>query len=207
MTRAGYAVPAAPARAEIVVRGSRFVAEVTRAATAAEARAVVAAARAAHPAATHHVFAFVAGHGASVTEGMSDDGEPSGTAGPPVLAVLRGSGLGDAVVVIARYFGGTKLGTGGLVRAYGDAARAALDAVERVEKVPRVRLSLRVPHGDFERAQRIVAAASGAIVARDFGADVGIEIVVAADASEELARALRDLTAGRARVEAAPEPD
>lgn len=205
MSAAGYPIPAGPARAELVVRGSRFVAEVSAAPTAETARAVVAATRAAHPGASHHVYAFVAGYGASVTEGMSDDGEPSGTAGPPVLAVLRGSGLGDAVVVVARYFGGTKLGTGGLVRAYGDVARAALEAVPRAVKVRRRRLVVRLAHGDFERARRLVAAAGGEVAAADFGADVGLEVVIAADASDDLADALRDLTAGRVEVGAGPD--
>ena len=92
--------------------------------TVKEAKAFLAAVRAEMPDANHHVYAYRVGFGNSVIEGMSDDGEPSGTSGPPVLAVLRGSGIGDVIVVVTRYFGGTKLGTGGLVRAYSDAARA-----------------------------------------------------------------------------------
>jgi putative IMPACT (imprinted ancient) family translation regulator len=78
------------------------------------------------PNASHHVYAFRVGHGNSIIEGMSDDGEPTGTAGPPVLAVLRGTQIGDIIVIVTRYFGGTKLGTGGLVRAYPEAAQIAL---------------------------------------------------------------------------------
>ena len=86
--------------------------------------------------ASHNVPAFVVGYGNAVTAHCNDDGEPSGTAGRPMLAVLQGSGLGDAAVVVTRYFGGTKLGTGGLVRAYGDAVRAVLEIAPRAEKVP-----------------------------------------------------------------------
>src|SRR5262245_55787241 len=106
-------VPAARARAEIRAANSRFIATAGPAESVDAARAFVAAVRAERPDATHHVYAYVIGHGATTTLGMSDDGEPSGTAGRPALAVLRGSGLGDAVLVITRYFGGTLLGTGG----------------------------------------------------------------------------------------------
>src|SRR5918912_1103095 len=94
------------------------------------------------PDAAHHVYAYIVGHGATTNLGMSDDGEPSGTAGRPVMAVLRGSGLGDVALVVTRYFGGTLLGTGGLVHAYGDAARAVLAALPREEKVARRQLVL-----------------------------------------------------------------
>src|ERR671921_1142335 len=93
--------------------------------------------RAEMPDAAHHVYAYIVGHGATTTLGMSDDGEPSGTAGRPVMAVLKGSGLGDVALVITRYFGGTLLGTGGLVRAYGDAAKAVLAILPRTEKIER----------------------------------------------------------------------
>src|SRR6186997_3012409 len=112
-------IPAGPAGAEIRAGNSRFIATAGLAASVAAARASIAAARAEMPDASHHVYAYVIGHGATTTLGMSDDGEPSGTAGRPALAVLRGSGLGDVVLVITRYFGGTLLGTGGLVHAYG----------------------------------------------------------------------------------------
>ncbi len=97
--------------------------------TVDEAKAFLAAVRAEMPDANHHVYAYRVGFGNSVIEGMSDDGEPSGTSGPPVLAVLRGSGIGDVIVVVTRYFGGTKLGTGGLVRAYSEGARAGLESL------------------------------------------------------------------------------
>src|SRR5512142_772503 len=128
-----YFVPASTVRAEHEVSRSRFIATLSNTATVQEARAFIAAVRAEMPDATHHVYAFKVGYGASVTEGLSDDGEPTGTSGPPVLAVLRGAEVGDVAIVITRYFGGTKLGTGGLVRAYSDAARAAVAAMTTIE--------------------------------------------------------------------------
>ncbi len=113
-----YPIPAETARVEIRVVNSRFIATIGEARSAEEARAFIDGVRGEFHDATHNVYAFRAGYGASVTEGMSDDGEPPGTAGRPALAVLRGADLGDVVLVVTRYFGGTKLGTGGLVRAY-----------------------------------------------------------------------------------------
>src|SRR5512143_478609 len=100
-------IPAERARAEIRVVNSRFIADIAPAATVEEAKAFVAAIRAEMPDATHHVYAYIVGHGATTTLGMSDDGEPPGTAGRPAMAVLRGSGLGDVALVVTRYFGGT----------------------------------------------------------------------------------------------------
>ena len=86
---------------------------------------------------------------------MSDDGEPPGTAGRPALAVLRGSGLGDIALVVTRYFGGTLLGTGGLVRAYGDAAKAVLAIAAREEKIERRALRVLLPYSAYEQARRL----------------------------------------------------
>jgi uncharacterized YigZ family protein len=115
MTR--YLIPAGTVRVETEVSRSRFIATLGMAETAEAARAFIAGVRAEMPDASHHVYAFRVGYGASVIEGLSDDGEPSGTSGPPIMAVLRGAPVGDVVLVVTRYFGGTKLGTGGLVRA------------------------------------------------------------------------------------------
>src|SRR5690349_10933381 len=151
-------VPAGHARVEIRVVNSRFIASAGPAATVEAARAFIAAVRAEMPDASHHVHAYIVGHGATTTLGMSDDGEPSGTAGRPVMAVLRGSGLGDVVLVVTRYFGGTLLGIGGLVRAYGDAAKAVLAALPREEKVERRAVVLTLPYAAYEPARRILTA-------------------------------------------------
>ena len=108
-----HVVPAGPVHCEIRVSNSRFITHLAPASDVASARAFIASIRQQMPDANHHVYAYVIGHGGTTTLGMSDDGEPSGTAGRPALAVLKGSGLGDVVVVVTRYFGGTLLGTGG----------------------------------------------------------------------------------------------
>src|SRR5947209_14285779 len=113
-----YLIPTATTRIEQEVSRSHFIATLAKVESVAAARAFIASIRAEMPDASHHVYAFKVGYGSSVNEGLSDDGEPSGTSGPPVLAVLRGTDIGDVVLVVTRYFGGTKLGTGGLSRAY-----------------------------------------------------------------------------------------
>ncbi len=121
-----YRIPARRTRTEIVVVNSRFITTAQPAFSVDEAKAFIQEMKNEFADASHNVPAFLIGYGASVTAHCSDDGEPSGTAGRPALAVLQGSDLGDIVVVVTRYFGGTKLGTGGLVRAYTDAVKSVL---------------------------------------------------------------------------------
>ena len=192
-----YLVPASPLRAELIVRKSRFITSVARADTPTAARQMIAAVRAEMPDASHHVYAFRAGFGKSVTEGMSDAGEPSNTAGPPTLAVLRGCGIGDIALVTARYFGGTKLGTGGLVRAYTEAAQEALRQLPTELKVERRTVGLELPYSLYNIVKRLVAARDGQIVDEDFGGQV---VIVARFASADLALfkpQLREATSGQ----------
>ncbi len=128
-----YLTVAGDGAAEIEVQRSRFLARLARVETEEQARAVVARSRKRHRDAGHHCSAFVLGPEANVLR-SSDDGEPSGTAGAPMLEVLRGREVSDVVVVVTRYFGGVLLGAGGLVRAYSAAVRAALDSVGVVER-------------------------------------------------------------------------
>ncbi|HEU5088248.1 MAG TPA: YigZ family protein, partial [Roseiflexaceae bacterium] len=142
----------------------------------------------------------VIGHGATTTLGMSDDGEPSGTAGRPVLAIVRGSGLGDVVVVVTRYFGGTLLGTGGLVRAYGDAARAVLELVVREEKVERETLRFTIEYAQFDSARRLVEQYGGTIDDEQFAAAVTLQVTLARSQGQAFRAALREATAGQVQL-------
>jgi uncharacterized YigZ family protein len=194
-------IPSSRARAEIKVSNSRFLATAGPSASVAEARAFIAELRAEMPDASHHVYAYIVGHGATTTLGMSDDGEPSGTAGRPVMSVLRGSGLGDVVLVVTRYFGGTLLGTGGLVHAYGDAARAVLEVLPREEKIERRTLRVRVSYAAYETAGRLVGAHSGSVTDEEFAADVTLRVLLPLAQVEPLTKALTEATAGQARIE------
>lgn len=192
-----YPVPAAETRIQMRVSNSLFIAVAARADTVEEAKAFIQRIRQEHAKATHNVYAFVAGYGASVTEGCHDDGEPSGTAGRPVLAVLRGSGLGDTVIVVTRYFGGTKLGTGGLVRAYGDAAKTVLEATPREQKVERQEVHLTVPYHDYELVKRLIEQFEGEVVHEEFSAEVLLQLSLVEEALEPFGQAVSEATAGQ----------
>ncbi len=196
-----YPIPAREAQAEIVVINSRFIASAAPAFRVEEARAFIARIRAAFPDASHHVPAFLIGYGASVTAHCTDDGEPAGTAGRPALAVLQGSGLGDVVVVVTRYFGGTKLGTGGLVRAYGDAVKAVLAVLPRAEKIPTHTVMLACEYSYFDRVRLLVQQHHGQILGEDFGADVTITARFAVWHLAAFQDALRDLSRGSLQAE------
>ena len=168
-------VPAREARREIKIINSRFIAAAGPAMSTDSAKTFISRMRQEYPDATHHVPAFLIGHGNSVVTHCHDDGEPAGTAGRPALAVLQGSGLGDVVVVVIRYFGGTKLGTGGLVRAYGDAVRGVLEIMPKARKLAAHSIRFAVPYAGFERVCRLIAAHHGQLKDREFGVVVTVK--------------------------------
>jgi uncharacterized protein, YigZ family len=192
-----YHIPTAPAETELQVLNSRFIASLSPAFSVEEARAFQKSIRQRFPDATHHVPTFVIGHGNSVITHCSDDGEPSGTAGRPALAVLQGSGLGDAAVVVTRYFGGTLLGTGGLVKAYGDAVREVLKLVRRAVKVPTTTIGLQLPYALFEQVQRLAAAHAGEQLESQFLADVTLILRFRDEQLDAFLKQLCNLSAGQ----------
>ena len=167
-------IPAHEHRAEITVVNSRFITTIAPAFSVEEARALIACVKTEFADATHNVPAFIIGHGQSIIEHCHDDGEPSGTAGRPALAVLRGSGLGDVAAVVTRYFGGTKLGKGGLVRAYGGAVRAGLAFLPLAEKIAAQTLMISLPYNWFEQIRRLIENHDGQLLDEDFAGDVTI---------------------------------
>lgn len=194
---ARYQIPKNQQRTSLVVVNSRFLTTVAYSPTVEQAREVLANVRAEMADASHHVYAYRVGYGKSVIEGMSDDGEPSGTAGPPVLAVLRGSDIGDVIVIVTRYFGGTKLGTGGLVRAYSEAARDALNQLVTEEKIEKRLLGVEMPYHFYEQIKRLIDAHHGELTDEQFTAEV---VLMARFPIEDIApftAAVVELTAGQ----------
>lgn len=155
---------------------SRFIATIVPVFSVEEARQFISRIKSKFPDATHHVPAYIIGFGSSVISHCSDDGEPSGTAGRPALAVLSGSGFGDIAVVVTRYYGGTKLGTGGLVRAYSDAVRQALVDLPRAEKVATHTILVVAPYAWYDRLQTIIRTYSGRVLEQDLAADVTLTV-------------------------------
>ena len=191
-----YPIPARETRTEIQVLNSRFIATAAPVFSVEEAKAFVTRIRDEFAGATHNVPAYLVGYGASVVAHCTDDGEPSGTAGRPALAVLRGSGLGDVAVVVTRYFGGTKLGTGGLVRAYSDAVRAVLDILPRAEKVPTHTVLVVADYTFFERVRLAVDAHRGEILDEEFAADVTVTARFPVERVPDFQDALQELSKG-----------
>lgn len=192
-----YLTPVETQRTESTVANSRFIATVARTETTEGVREFLAQIRAEMPDASHHVYAFRVGYANTTVEGMSDDGEPSGTAGPPVLSVLRGSKVGDVAIVVTRYFGGTKLGTGGLVRAYSEAAHIAFNALKTVLKVEKQVLGIEAPYSFYEQIKRLILAHEGIILDETFTTDVTLMVEFVEPEVALFTTALMDLTAGR----------
>ena len=196
-----YPIPARETRVEITVVNSHFIATAAPVFSVDEARTFIARIRKEFADAAHNVPAYLVGHGSSVIAHCSDDGEPSGTAGRPALALLRGSGLGDVVVVVTRYFGGTKLGTGGLVHAYGDAVREVLAILPRAEKVPTCTVMMAVPYPYFERVRLAVTAHGGQVMDEDFGVDVTVTARFAIESFPGFQAALQEFSSGQLEAE------
>ena len=201
MSRERYLIPAAQARAEILVVNSRFIASAAPVFSVEAAKDYITHIRDEFSDASHNVPAFVIGHGASTITHCNDDGEPSGTAGRPALAVLQGSGLGDVVVVVTRYFGGTKLGTGGLVRAYSEAVRAVLRELTRAQKVPTHTVFIELPYNLYERVRLLVEAQRGQILDQDFGVQVSLTARFAVEHLAQFQEALGELSRGQIQAE------
>jgi len=189
-------VPLEGARAEITVVNSRFVASLAPASSVEEARAFIASIKSEFPDATHNVPAFIVGGGNSSTEYCSDDGEPSGTSGRPLLAVLRGSGLGDVAVVVTRYFGGTLLGTGGLVKAYSEAGKAVLAKTRRAGLVEVCRLEFAMAYNLFDRVRLLAAGCGASIVSEAFAEEVSLAVELPAERREDFETRLGELSSG-----------
>mgnify|MGYP000934559145 FL=1 len=190
-------VPLAPVETEIRVVNSRFIASLSPANSVEEARAFVTEIKKRFPDATHHVPAFIIGHGQSIITHCTDDGEPSGTAGRPALAVLQGSGLGNVVVVVTRYFGGTKLGTGGLVKAYGESVKAVLEITQKADLVATTTLMFTLAYPLYELGLRLVNEYKGLILQDEFGVDVTLTVQFQDTELEGFKAQLSNLTSGQ----------
>ena len=200
-----YRVPAREAAAEIEVKRSRFRSRIVRVETEEAARAVVAAERRAYGTAGHHCSAFVLGP-TGATLRSNDDGEPSGTAGAPMLDVLRGRGLTDVVAVVTRWFGGTLLGTGGLIRAYGDAVSTAVDAATVVTYVLREGLVVTVTGADGPRLENALRGHPGCAVTSTAWGATGLVLGLAVEpGTQDSVRGLVGaLTSGAGSIAAGP---
>lgn len=183
-------------KAETWAKNSRFLGEAFPVSSAEEAKELWQFRKQTYDNGGHIVYAFAVGPQQNVL-GCSDDGEPAGTAGRPVLAVLKGSGITNFMITVARWFGGTKLGTGGLVHAYTEAAQAALTDVETVELIPMTKLSFSVPYPLYEIIKHKVAEYGFNILEENFTSEITITGELPTAATEELKTALVNISSGK----------
>ncbi|MEZ4416924.1 MAG: YigZ family protein [Gemmatimonadota bacterium] len=190
-----------PVRVEIPkIKGSRFIADLSQAGSAADADRFVARVREEFPDARHHCFAWRVGRGGD-TFRYSDDGEPSGTAGRPILQHLEGGAVTDAVLVVTRYFGGTKLGVGGLIRAYGAAAAAVLAEAELEPLIDRRDVVVRFDYPESGAVSGFLSAHGLEPSASRYGAEIELVFAIPESDVRGLVDDLRERTGGRAQIE------
>jgi uncharacterized YigZ family protein len=184
---------------EMMVKNSRFLSEVIAVSTPDEAREVWHQQKIKYDNGGHIVYAFITGPQGNIA-GCSDDGEPSGTAGRPTLEVLKGSNLTNVILTTARWFGGTKLGTGGLVRAYTQAAQLALEAIETRELIPMASCSLQLPYSLYEQVKRIIQEVNFEITNEDFSNVISLVGTLPEKNFEFFSLQIRELSSGAIKV-------
>lgn len=182
--------------AEIEITRSRFIAYVDRAESEAQAVAFIEKIKKKHWDATHNCSAYVVGNNDQFQK-ADDDGEPSGTAGKPILEVIKKSGLKDTVIVITRYFGGTKLGAGGLVRAYGKAASAGLEAARIIERQLHTRIIAEIDYTLLGSVENNLRLHKYVIADKQFSATVMLTVLAKKGAEDELKKKFMDWTSGQ----------
>lgn len=199
-----YSIPAAQHRVEEEIKRSRFITTVAHTPSLETARDFIASVRTEYADASHNCWAYVVGPPGSTSQiGMSDDGEPHGSAGRPMLTVLLHSGIGDIAAVVTRYFGGTLLGVGGLVRAYSGGVQLALASLPTVERVPATLLDVLLDYGAVTPFQRMLPEYEAVVVEQEFGVDAAFRIKLPLSQVDAFRSAIIEMTHGQALVEIA----
>ncbi len=200
--QSSYLVPKENIRVEQEIKKSKFIASVSRAVDRNSANRFISEIKSKFPDARHHCYAYIAGCPGNTSEiGMSDDGEPQGTAGKPMLSILQYSGVGEIVVVVTRYFGGTKLGTGGLVRAYSSTVQMALDKLKTEEFVEQNFLTLTFSYS-YENAIRYIFDKFGSIEIKNisYNDKVTMNVEFPKNIAEDFVKEIKDKTRGEVEI-------
>lgn len=193
-------VPAGISYIELEIKKSKFIGECYYAGTEKEAKEIILSLKKEHKTATHVVYAFICGKPNSQSMGMSDDGEPKGTAGKPVLQVVKGSGLTNILCAVIRYFGGIKLGTGGLVKAYTEAAQAAIEKLETKQLIDESEITITISYDNFDNVRRIISTEKNTkIISEEFLSDVKIKFSAPDTKMEFLISKIKDATSNKVK--------
>ncbi|MBH3124985.1 IMPACT family protein [Serratia ureilytica] len=196
-----YPIPAEATCFTEEIKKSRFITLLAPTGGVEAAKAFIQQVWDEHPAARHHCWAFVAGSPDDSQQlGFSDDGEPSGTAGKPILAQLMGSGIGEVTAVVVRYYGGVKLGTGGLVKAYGNGVQQALKQLALAQKVPEAEYILQCDYAQLALVENLLQQIAGRILQGEYGAAVVLHLALPATEVELFGNKLRDLSRGNLQL-------
>ncbi len=186
---------------ESIVNRSRFICYLRPCRTAAQAKDIIKELQHIHPQANHYCYAFLTGSTEdSQGYGFSDDGEPSGTAGRPMLAVLQGGTIGQVCAVVVRYFGGTKLGTGGLQRAYGGSVRQALSSLQSKVKIAMVRKTLACQYSQVDDVLHLLTQFEGQVVAQEYLQQVEFCLAIPIDNLAQMHESLQTISAGQLKL-------
>ena len=197
----GYRVAAREARFEQEIKRSRFIGIGCRVSSPEEAAATLEELRREFPGATHHCSAYLLGDPRNSSNlRADDDGEPAGTAGKPMLNVLQHKNVGDLLLVVVRYFGGIKLGAGGLVRAYSSTASGTMDALECVDAVPERDGVLALDYPDEPPIRRALEELGVTVLRSQYGARVELSLRLPEDRWGEISKSLLERTSGRAKL-------
>lgn len=189
-----YLEPVNSVSEEIVIKKSRFIAIAKKVVTRDEAMSLINELKESYPDARHHCWAYLLGDPLNSTNcGSNDDGEPSGTAGRPILSQINYSNIGNVIVVIVRYFGGIRLGAGGLVRAYRESAQKALKALEVEEYIPCVEISLVCPFSEENNLRNIIASLKGEILEIAYSSDVSFSVALPEAFLSQLQQAINNV--------------
>ena len=200
-TNSNYLVPISKNCVELKINNSRFIGTAGPALSVESAKESIMSVSQEFPGASHHCYAFSIDFGSNASQGMSDDGEPSGTAGRPMLAVVNGAGISDVFVVASRYFGGTKLGTGGLVRAYSVTAKSILNVLKTKVKYDTSLLRVILPYKYQQICKVRLLEMGSEIQSENYSSDVIFEVNVISDKIYLIQTMLRDITSGLAQID------
>jgi len=195
---------AGPGGAELVVKGSKFISHAAPVENQSAAEEHIHAISARYPDATHNCFGYKIGSGDCAIFRFSDAGEPSGTAGRPILQAIEGKKLTNISVVVTRYFGGTKLGTGGLIRAYSAAARTALEQARTVAYFPQTTLTVRFAYEQTNAVHQMIAKFHAELLQSDFGEQTTYKVQLKQAVSTQFIEDLKNMTAGKIAIETGP---
>jgi len=197
----GYTIAAREARFEQEIKKSRFIGVATRVSSSGDAAEALATLKKEFPDATHHCWAYVLGNPKTSSEmRMNDDGEPTGTAGKPILNVVQHKKVGDILLVVVRYFGGTKLGAGGLVRAYSSTASGVMERLEVVTYRPFKEARLSLDYAEEQPVRRLLQELEVTVSSSTYGEHVELSIRFPEDCSHALEAALAERTSGRVKL-------